>query len=84
VGQQLLAVIGSGSRTEALRSIDVPTLVVHGELDPLVNVTGGKRTAEAVPGAELLLIDDMGHDLPAVHWPQIVEAITQLAGRVKA
>jgi pimeloyl-ACP methyl ester carboxylesterase len=84
VGQQLLAVLGSGSRSEALRSIDVPTLVVHGELDPLVNVTGGRRTAEVVPGAELLLIDDMGHDLPAVHWPQIVEAITQLAGKVKA
>jgi pimeloyl-ACP methyl ester carboxylesterase len=84
VGQQLLAILGSGSRTEALRSVDVPTLVVHGEIDPLVNVTGGKRTAEAVPGAELLLIDDMGHDLPAVHWPQIVEAITQLAGKVRA
>jgi pimeloyl-ACP methyl ester carboxylesterase len=84
VGRQMLAILSSGSRTEGLRSIDVPTLVIHGELDPLVDVSGGKRTAEAVPGAELLLIDDMGHDLPAVHWPQIVEAITQLASRVRA
>jgi pimeloyl-ACP methyl ester carboxylesterase len=82
IGQQLLAVIGSGSRTEQLRSLDVPTLVIHGELDPLVNVSGGTRTAEAIPGAELLLIPDMGHDLPPVHWPQVIEAITQLAARV--
>jgi pimeloyl-ACP methyl ester carboxylesterase len=84
VARQLLAILSSGSRTESLRSVDVPTLVIHGELDILVNVSGGKRTAEAVPGAELLLIDDMGHDLPAVHWPQIVEAITQLASQVRA
>jgi pimeloyl-ACP methyl ester carboxylesterase len=82
--QQLLAVLASGSRAEQLRQLDVPTLVVHGEIDPLVTVTGGRRTAELVPGAELLLIDDMGHDLPQPHWPQIIEAITSLASRVSA
>jgi pimeloyl-ACP methyl ester carboxylesterase len=82
--QQLLAVLASGSRTEQLRQLDVPTLVVHGEIDPLVSVSGGRRTAEAIPGADLLLIDDMGHDLPQPHWPQIIEAITSLASRVSA
>jgi pimeloyl-ACP methyl ester carboxylesterase len=84
VGHQLLAILASGSRTEQLRTLRVPTLVIHGEIDPLVGVSGGQRTAEVVPGAELLLIPDMAHDLPQVHWPQIIEAITTLASRVAA
>jgi len=55
--------------------------VVHGEIDPLIDVSGGERTAELVPGAELLIIDEMGHDLPAPFWPQIIEGITRTAVR---
>jgi pimeloyl-ACP methyl ester carboxylesterase len=79
VGRQLLAVVASGSRAEGLRKLDVPTLVVHGVDDPLVTPSGGRRTAELIPGAELLMLDDMGHDLPTVTWAPIVDAITRLA-----
>ncbi len=80
-GQQLLAIVASGSRTEALRALDLPTLVIHGDVDPLVTPSGGRRTAEVIPGAELLEIEGMGHDLPPVFWPTIIEAITRLAAR---
>jgi pimeloyl-ACP methyl ester carboxylesterase len=81
VARQLLGIVASGSRAEGLAALDVPTLVVHGPGDPLVTVSGGQRTAELVPGAELLLIDDMAHDLPLAVVPQIVDAITSLAAR---
>ncbi|CAN5493922.1 alpha/beta hydrolase [soil metagenome] len=84
IGHQLVAILASGSRTEALRRLTVPTLVIHGDLDPLITPTGGERTAEAVPGAELLVIEGMGHDLPPALWPQIIEAITAVAGRAAA
>lgn len=80
-GRQLVAVAASGSRADGLRGVRAPTLVVHGELDPLVAVSGGRRTAELVPDAELLVIDEMGHDLPAPFWPQIIEGITRTAVR---
>jgi pimeloyl-ACP methyl ester carboxylesterase len=83
-GRQLLGILASGSRADALRALEVPTLVIHGTADPLVGADGGKRTAELIPGADLLLIEDMGHDLPAVHWPQVIEAITAHAGKVEA
>jgi pimeloyl-ACP methyl ester carboxylesterase len=55
----------------------VPTLVIHGTEDPLVPVEGGKATAKAIPGAQLMLIEGLGHDMPhGGAWPQIVEAIT--------
>ena len=53
-----------GSRAEALTSLDVPTLVIHGLDDTLIDPSGGRRTAELVPGARLLLVEDMGHDRP--------------------
>ncbi|MCU1452546.1 MAG: Alpha/beta hydrolase [Acidimicrobiales bacterium] len=81
--RQLLAIVMSPSRAEGLGALDVPTLVVHGRQDPLVGLSGGQRTAELVPGAELLVIDDMGHDLPPAHWAQIIEAITSLAVRAR-
>ncbi|MFL6204702.1 MAG: alpha/beta fold hydrolase [Acidimicrobiales bacterium] len=84
VARQLLAIVASGSRAEGLAQLDVPALVVHGTGDPLVTVTGGQRTAELVPGADLLLIDDMAHDLPLPVVPQIVDAITSLAARAAA
>ncbi len=74
--RQLLAVLASGSRADRLRTLDVPTLVIHGDVDPLVTPSGGHRTAELVPGAELLIVEGMGHDLPPALWPQVVEAIT--------
>lgn len=76
VARQLVAILASGSRTDRLRQLDIPTLVIHGTADNLVGPSGGERTAEVVPNAKLLLIEGMGHDLPAVLWPQIVDAIT--------
>jgi len=83
VARQLLAISASGDRTPALRQLDVPTLVVHGEDDPLVQVEGGRATAAAVPGAELLLVPGMGHNLPREVWPRLVDAITALADRAE-
>ena len=83
-GRQLLAVVASGDRTERLRSLDVPTLVIHGDKDPLVTPSGGEATAAAIPGAELLVLEGMGHDLPPSYWAQIVEAVTKLAARASA
>jgi pimeloyl-ACP methyl ester carboxylesterase len=80
-GRQMLAIIASGSRSDDLRRIDIPTLVIHGDADPLVDPTGGRRTAEVIPGAELIVLAGMGHDLPAVYWSTIVEAVTALASR---
>ncbi len=81
IGHQLLAIMASGSRSAALADVDVPTLVLHGDVDPLVDVSGGRRTAEAIPGAELVVIEGMGHDLPPVFWPTLIERITALAAR---
>ena len=75
--RQLAAIIGSGSRREALTAVSVPTLVIHGDADPLVPVQAGIDTAEAVPGAELLTIEGMGHDLPVPVAPRVIEAIVR-------
>lgn len=84
VGNQLAAIMASGSRTDALRSVDRPALVIHGDADPLVDVSGGRRTAEAIPGAELMVIEGMGHDLPRPFWAPVIEAVTALAARSAA
>jgi pimeloyl-ACP methyl ester carboxylesterase len=84
VARQLAAILASGSRSEALGRLTAPTLVIHGTIDNLVAPSGGERTAEVVPGAELLLIDGMGHDLPRALWPQFVDAVTTHAGRHSA
>jgi len=81
VARQLLAIHASGDRTPALRELSVPTLVVHGDADPLVQVAGGHATAEAVPDAELLVLEGMGHNMPRELWPQITEAIAKVADR---
>jgi pimeloyl-ACP methyl ester carboxylesterase len=81
VARQLMAIHASGDRTAALRDLDVPTLVVHGEADPLVQVAGGRATAEAVPDAELLVLPGMGHNLPRELWPTIVDAFVRTADR---
>ena len=80
VGRQLAAVLASGSRHEALRSVAAPALVIHGDADPLVPVEGGIDTANAIPGAELLIIEGMGHDLPLPVAARVIEAIARHAG----
>lgn len=81
VPRQLLAILASGSRAEGLAALDVPTLVVHGREDPLVTLSGGLATAEAVPGADLLVFSQMGHDIPELYWPQLSDAIFNIAAR---
>ena len=75
VARQLVAILASGSRKQALGAVRVPTLVIHGDLDPLVPLACGLDTAESVPGAKLLVVPGMGHALPISKWPQIVDAI---------
>jgi pimeloyl-ACP methyl ester carboxylesterase len=77
--RQTAAIIASHDRTEGLRTVTVPTLVIHGEADPLVDQSGGKATAAAVPGSELMIIPGMGHDLPRQTWPTIVGGIVRNA-----
>ncbi len=77
MARQLVGVLASGSRREALGALRVPTLVIHGKADPLVPVEAGIDTAKSIPGAELLLIEGMGHDLPPGAWPQIIGAISE-------
>jgi pimeloyl-ACP methyl ester carboxylesterase len=74
-GRQTGAIILAGSRADALRTLDVPTLVIHGLDDTLIDPSGGRRTAELVPGARLLLVPDMGHDRPRELWETIIDAI---------
>ena len=81
--RQLAGVLASGSRTAALRELDVPAVVIHGESDPLLRVRGGIATAKAIPGAELITIPGMGHDLPKELWPTFVEAIARNAERAE-
>ena len=78
---QIAAIAASGDRTEGLRQLDVPTLVIHGRQDTLVTLSGGVATAEAVPGADLLVFGLMGHDMPRRYWPQIADAIFNVAAR---
>ena len=82
-GHHLLAVLASPSRSEGLRSLDVPALVIHGAADRLVHPSGGERTAECIRGSELLVLEGMGHDLPAQLWPRIVDAIAALAAQAE-
>ena len=79
--RQWMAVQASGDRTEAVRGIRVPTLVVHGDSDPLVNVAAGRRTAELIKDARLMVVPGMGHDLPRPVWPALVDAVCELADR---
>lgn len=76
------AVVASGSRKEALGSVRVPTLVIHGTEDPLVPVEGGIDTHESIPGSELMLIEHMGHGMPEPVVPQLIQAIAKLTARV--
>jgi len=80
-GRQLAAIVCSPDRTEQLRTLAVPTQVIHGDADPLVDVSGGRATAEAIRGARLLLLPGMGHDLPEELWETFIDAIVANAQR---
>ena len=78
-GRQMAAIMADGDRRERLKAVTAPTLVIHGEVDPLVPVEGGKDTAAAIPGATLLTIPGMGHDLPLELVDRIADAIAGVA-----
>lgn len=71
-GRQLRAIRDSGSRTIALGALKIPTLVLHGDADTLIDMSGGRRTAEAIPGARFVVIEGMGHDYPPQYWDQLI------------
>ncbi|MGB5757076.1 MAG: alpha/beta fold hydrolase [Acidimicrobiales bacterium] len=79
--RQFTAIAASPDRTDELRTVTAPTLVVHGLLDELVVPSGGIATAEAVPGSRLLMFPDMAHDLPRRRWAELVDAVLANAGR---
>ncbi|MGA9858261.1 MAG: alpha/beta hydrolase [Solirubrobacteraceae bacterium] len=79
--RQMGAVMSAPDRTEKLRRLNVPATVIHGDADPLVDVSGGRATAEAIPDAELVILPGMGHDLPRELWGQIIDAIVRTAAR---
>jgi pimeloyl-ACP methyl ester carboxylesterase len=79
-----MAIAAAPDRTAALRSVAAPTLVLHGVADPLVDVSGGRATASAIPGAELAVFDGMGHDLPCALWDDITRRIAELVERAEA
>jgi pimeloyl-ACP methyl ester carboxylesterase len=81
--RQAIASVASGDRTERLRHLAVPTLVIHGLADRLCDSSGGRATAEAIPGAELVLVEGMGHDLPPGLRTQLAERIAGLVWRVE-
>jgi pimeloyl-ACP methyl ester carboxylesterase len=80
--RQLAAVVTAYDRTSFLRELSVPTTVIHGSADPLVQPSGGRATADAIPGARLVMLEGMGHDLPPELWPEIVDAIADNAHAV--
>lgn len=84
VARQIAAVVASGDRRAKSATIKAPTVVLHGEADPLVPVEGGKDLAATVPGAELRVIPGMGHDLPAALYDEVVGAISRAAERARA
>jgi pimeloyl-ACP methyl ester carboxylesterase len=80
-GRQFAAILAAGDRTEALKAVRVPTLVVHGEEDQIIGVSGGEATAAAIPGARLLRVPGLGHELPPGFWPALADALVELADR---
>jgi len=81
VARQAIATIASGDRTKLLRHLEVPTLVIHGLADRMCDVSGGQATAEAIPGAELVLMEGMGHDLPPGLRSQLATRIAEFVWR---
>ena len=84
VTRQMAAVMAHGDRRPGLNQLKLPCLVIHGDIDPLVPVTGAHDTHQNVPGAKLMIIEGMGHDMPKGAWHQIVEGITSLTHQANA
>lgn len=84
VVRQLLGVVSSPPRTEALAHVAVPTLVVHGDADPVIDLSGGRQTAAAVPGAELLVLEGVGHELPERVWPLVASHLATTVDRAES
>ncbi len=82
--RQLAAILASPDRTAELGHVSVPTVVVHGDSDPMVDPSGGEATAAAVPGAELVVVRGLGHDLPPQVWPTLVDAACRATGLAEA
>jgi pimeloyl-ACP methyl ester carboxylesterase len=82
--RQMMAIMASGSRSAALGNVEVPTLVLHGDADALVDPSGGRRTADAIAGARFVLLEGMGHDYPPQYWDQVVELVRAHTGQVVA
>jgi pimeloyl-ACP methyl ester carboxylesterase len=82
-GRQLAAILASGDRTKRLRDITAPTLVIHGDRDPLITPSGGRATAKAISGARLMLVSGMGHGLPERLWSQLADAIAAHVARAE-
>lgn len=81
VGRQLTAIFASPDRTPGLRTLRVPAAVIHGAADPLIDVSGGRATAAAIPDCELDVIEGMGHDLPKGAWDRIIDRISETVRR---
>jgi pimeloyl-ACP methyl ester carboxylesterase len=79
--RQLAAILAAPDRKKELRRLNVPALVIHGSSDKMVNPSGGRSTAKAIPGARLMVIEGMGHDLPRALWPRMLDAIAENAAR---
>lgn len=73
--RQFMAILASGSRADALPSLRLPTMVLHGDRDRLVQISGGERTAELIPGARMRVLEGMGHDMPPAYWDRIVAGL---------
>ena len=84
IARQLHAITSSKPRAKSLRQVRLPAVVIHGDKDPLVRYSAGKATAKAIPGARLVTVEGMGHDLPRGAWPQIVESIADNAARASS
>jgi len=82
--RQLAAIQGSPDRTPDLGKVSVPTVVVHGQVDPLVRLSGGLATVEAIPGARLVVFPEMAHDLPSTRWTELVDLIASNAAKAAA
>jgi pimeloyl-ACP methyl ester carboxylesterase len=79
VGRQMRALMHDGSRSEELAELQLPVLVIHGSRDTLINPSGGRRTAEVIPGARYVEIDGMGHDYPPPVWKEWVTVWSEFA-----
>jgi pimeloyl-ACP methyl ester carboxylesterase len=80
VARQLTGVMASGSRSEGLRQVTVPALVMHGDADTLIDISGGRRTAECIPGARFEVMEGMGHDHPPAYWDRWIDLVADHAG----